>query len=854
MKEKGIDYVSGILRLESLTKGNTLKQGDKTPLKYRLFDADGEKLNIAGKSASVRLVYPDFLTIGYEKEGLTVAQDDTVTFTIDKVIPAKLYHVEIIVDNKFIFPSRADESKFTVDKSSLGTESSIIEIVGVDAVVRKAVDLINKDPNLIIDEDKLVTDIISNTGIGSIEEYHQQFNDVIKELSEEKDYHSLPEIAGARRGYSTLAESLGNLSVNMINKNLGKLDQTFMTDEFLQQMAGDTPINAMPADGSITLTKTTFSKIVSKNKFDLSSAELGRLIEDGTVADNVTSVLYTSGFMRFNPNDVVRTNFSLQSSAVYDINKKLITATLNTIHTQVIMPPNGHYLRVTRLADRIDEFMVYTGEAPSTYDPFKRVIDGSYVSGIDGETIKDKTISDDKLTFVTHGKNLLNPNDVIEGVYLNPDNGALQSNSAYNTTTIISASPNEKYTITHPRFIVFYGQDGKFIPNASISIASPPNNYTITLPSDAYGFQYSYVASNTDMQIEKGDVFTPYEPYAKMLDGMSIKPSNVIKYGAEVTKSSSKGDLTDGQRLTAGSANSLKKNKTYSFSANITSFWGLRMGQGERDYGGSYVEITPSELRFFDYRAEVTPRAVLNHGLTIANFIDVLITIDKDANAIVRIVTDGGFYESTPQKWEGYNGVPFAKSMGSVLTEGEFTFDTSDFEKPIYFFGDSYAGLTAKDRWVNYIREWGFDNWLVNGYPGQASLSAKGMLDFALSKGNPEILIWGLGMNDRDSSSAVNTNWLNTYNQIKAICESRDIELILCTIPNVPSINNSFKNEIIRNSGYRYIDFAKAVGAEEVGSNWHTGMLSADEVHPAILGAQKLALQAIKDVPELASN
>ena len=170
--------MSGILRLESLTKGNTLKQGDKTPLKYRLFDADGEKLNIAGKSAKVRLVYPDFLTIGYEKDGLTVAQDDTVTFTIDKVIPAKLYHVEIIVDNKFIFPSRSDESKFTVDKSSLGTEANIIEIVGVDAVVRKAVDLINVDPSLIIDEDKLVTDIISNTGIGSINDYYQAFNDL----------------------------------------------------------------------------------------------------------------------------------------------------------------------------------------------------------------------------------------------------------------------------------------------------------------------------------------------------------------------------------------------------------------------------------------------------------------------------------------------------------------------------------------------------------------------------------------------------------------------------------------------------------------------------------------------------
>ena len=128
--------MSGILKLESLTTGNTLKQGDKTPLKYKLLDADGDQLNIAGKSAKARLVYPDFSAVGYEKINLTVAQDDTVTFTIDQVIPARVYHVEIIVDNKFICPSREDEAKFTVDKSSLGTEANIIEIVGKDVLIQ----------------------------------------------------------------------------------------------------------------------------------------------------------------------------------------------------------------------------------------------------------------------------------------------------------------------------------------------------------------------------------------------------------------------------------------------------------------------------------------------------------------------------------------------------------------------------------------------------------------------------------------------------------------------------------------------------------------------------------------------
>ena len=169
-----------------MTKGNTLKQGDLTVLKHRLFDADGDKLDISGKPATVRLMKNDFTFIAYEKEGLTVAPDDTISFNINKILPGGLYHLEIIVDDKYIFPSRADEGKFNVDKSSLGAELTIIENTGIDAVVRKAVDLINEDPSLIIDEDKLISEIIANTSVGSIEEYYQEYRDAIKEYADLK--------------------------------------------------------------------------------------------------------------------------------------------------------------------------------------------------------------------------------------------------------------------------------------------------------------------------------------------------------------------------------------------------------------------------------------------------------------------------------------------------------------------------------------------------------------------------------------------------------------------------------------------------------------------------------------------
>ena len=57
----------------------------------------------------------------------------------------------------------------------------------------------------------------------------------------------------------------GNVSVSDINKNLGKLDQSFMSDEFLQQMAGNTPINAVPADGSITTVKLAQNAVERAN-------------------------------------------------------------------------------------------------------------------------------------------------------------------------------------------------------------------------------------------------------------------------------------------------------------------------------------------------------------------------------------------------------------------------------------------------------------------------------------------------------------------------------------------------------------------------------------------------------------
>lgn len=98
-----------------------------------------------------------------------------------------------------------------------------------------------------------------------------------------------------------------------------------------------------------------------------------------------------------------------------------------------------------------------------------------------------------------------------------------------------------------------------------------------------------------------------------------------------------------------------------------------------------------------------------------------------------------------------------------------------------------------------------------------------------------------------------------------ATCVQYGIEPILSTIPTTPSTDGTSEDSGLSNAagrqktgyckyvkslGYRYIDFAEAVGADEFG-NWNEGLLSSDKVHPTEAGAKVLLSRALLDCPEL---
>jgi lysophospholipase L1-like esterase len=152
---------------------------------------------------------------------------------------------------------------------------------------------------------------------------------------------------------------------------------------------------------------------------------------------------------------------------------------------------------------------------------------------------------------------------------------------------------------------------------------------------------------------------------------------------------------------------------------------------------------------------------------------------------------------------------------------------------------------------VYYLAEAGYaDNILTNAYAGEGSQAATEALMTLVPMGFPKYVFWCLGMNDgSDTSDAPSQTWARGRDAVISICKEYGITPVFGTIPSVPTINNEQKNAWIRSSGYRYVDIAKAVGAQANGT-WYSGMLD-DGVHPTEAGARAIYNRVLADFPEI---
>ncbi|MDT0955183.1 hypothetical protein RNT98_10120 [Staphylococcus pseudintermedius] len=117
--EEEVDYLQTIvLNVLNLGDGNRIKQGDKSVMRYQLID-ENDELSIVGKVEVVYLYKSSKIIYKKETTVENIDDKDVVIVKIDDILPRGTYMLEIVVDDKYVFPSDESE-KIEVTKSILG--------------------------------------------------------------------------------------------------------------------------------------------------------------------------------------------------------------------------------------------------------------------------------------------------------------------------------------------------------------------------------------------------------------------------------------------------------------------------------------------------------------------------------------------------------------------------------------------------------------------------------------------------------------------------------------------------------------------------------------------------------------
>lgn len=468
----------------------------------------------------------------------------------------------------------------------------------------------------------------------------------------------------------------------------------------------------------------------------------------------------------------------------------------------------------------------------------------------------DKIASFFDLSEPAQSNNLLNLDTLVRGYFITSA-GKVYDNTQYVYTDYIAVKEGGpvsiQYTLNGSRmfygigFIAAYDESKNLLSDKGASSVSP----YFTVPEGVAFLRLSFSmlaagnVNNTDWAIVKSSEIIPYEPFGMIGTEPHLKASAYthIKNGYSVAV---------GDKWTADEENHDICGYTMLYKANLPSglTGSVSVGKGFNGYQGGYITVNPTTMIF--YTGE-TPLASVTkeHGLIIKDYIAVIITLDYSADAKVRIATNGGAYEATMSWAAVRRGKFFVEDANAETTDGRFAYTCHGWGAKTQMYGDSYFGVHNPGRWPYHLVQDGYTDVLINGFSGRNSADALSVLKSVLTYSErPERIVWALGMNDPDKDGAPNASWLACVEEIRTICADNAIELILTTTPLVEIVENTYKNHYVRSSGYRYIDFAAAVGASS-DTTWFDDMVYSDGVHPEVPGAIALYYQALADVPEL---
>lgn len=589
--------------------------------------------------------------------------------------------------------------------------------------------------------------------------------------------------------------------------------------------------------------------VVGKNLFNKTALTLNYYLDNATL---YASANYdVSDYMPVLANTQYIGTSQMRFISYFDANKVNIANTLINVVTFTTVA-NVAFVRVSlsKPSTNLDTFQLELGASTTVYTPYALVLKDSQIPSnvqkkTDAVTLIDGNVTEPKTTFFDNSKNLFNPAEATLGFYVGSLDGNLAGNASYNASGFIPVTAGQNYTMSYKHQIAWYNASKVYISGSS----STDGVKTQLAPTGAFYLRCTiHTTSYGTFQVELGSTQTSYIAY-----GFIFKKKYIDKYFNEINLAKydsilgNDGKIVSQANLALDSIIEvtdfpfhLKKGISMSIYADITTFGTISYGKGYGKYRGEYFTIDATNIYQYSDSILVLTKT---HGLTINTFIKSSFSVDDSGVANFILQSKTGYFKTTFQMLFEMNFEPFIRTGAQGITNVKLTCTSKEFRQPVWAFGDSYFGV-GSGRWPGTMKTFGYFNFLINGLAGQSSGGAYADLQRCLNYGTPRYIVWCLGMND------ANADFISNLDSLKALCTAKSIKLILSTTPTVPTRDKEVIKSTVLASGYRYIDFYKAMGANASGI-WYTDYLNADGVHPNQIGADALALQVLVDFPEL---
>lgn len=231
------------------------------------------------------------------------------------------------------------------------------------------------------------------------------------------------------------------------------------------------------------------------------------------------------------------------------------------------------------------------------------------------------------------------------------------------------------------------------------------------------------------------------------------------------------------------------------------------------------LEIGADEVKVSKYDKSYTVIEKFTHGLSISGPLYVSIEAGW-ASSTISLYSNGKEFR-TESSWNAA-GAPFVYNNSGSGVDVDLTFFPYDVKSAVWIMGDGTV-----EGWTGKLHADGAAP-LVDWISGSTAAKMLGCFKNDLNFGNPAFVLWALGSGNKSDAGTVDSAWLNATESFIDLCKARGITPVLATIPSTGGKDHSFKSEWVRESGFRYVDFAAA--AQDAGAMEYRVLVDLPEV------------------------